>query len=127
MGKTCLKFPISRLNDFQVRAQKCYSWMDGQIGWIDVQKGRHSGKTRINTPPPPPPPPPHIPSLYLVSLLYIWGFLTHQQQTAFEKKQAISSFPTMFSTQSDSGIPICLFFNIISSFAAELEEPKIRK
>ena len=31
----------------------------------------------------------------------------------------------MFSTQSDNCIPICPFSDIISSFAAELEEPKI--
>ena len=31
----------------------------------------------------------------------------------------------MFSTQPDNCIPICLFFDIISLFAAELEEPQI--
>ena len=30
----------------------------------------------------------------------------------------------MFSTQSDNCIPICTYFYIISSFAAEIEEPK---
>ena len=29
----------------------------------------------------------------------------------------------MFSTQSGNGIPICQYFDIISLFAAELEEP----
>ena len=36
----------------------------------------------------------------------------------------MSSFPTMFSTQSDNCIPVCPFFDIISLFAAELEEHK---
>ena len=31
----------------------------------------------------------------------------------------------MFSTQSDDCIPICPYFDIMSLFAAELEEPKI--
>ena len=31
----------------------------------------------------------------------------------------------MFSIQSDNFIPICPYFDIISLFAAELEEPKI--
>ena len=41
--------------------------------------------------------------------------------------QAISSFPTMFSTQSDNCILINFvhIFDITSLFAAELEEPKI--
>ena len=37
----------------------------------------------------------------------------------------VSPFHTMLSTQSDNFIPICPFFDIISVFAAELEEPKI--
>ena len=41
------------------------------------------------------------------------------------EKEEISSFPTIFSAQSDSCIPICPYFDIISLFAAELEEPKI--
>ena len=40
-------------------------------------------------------------------------------------KRAISSYPTMFSTQSENCIPICQYFDIISLFAAELVEPKI--
>ena len=37
----------------------------------------------------------------------------------------MSSFPTMFSTKPDNYIPICPYFDIISLFAAELEEPKL--
>ena len=60
--------------------------------------------------------------------------LTHHQQTAFENivgKREIARdeqfllFPTMFSTQSDNCIPICPYFDIISVFAVELEEPEI--
>ena len=40
------------------------------------------------------------------------------------KNQTISSFPTMISTQSGTCICICLH-DIISLYAAELEEPKI--
>ena len=54
----------------------------------------------------------------------------HQQQTAFEnvvgkEEQAISSFPTMFFTQSENCIPICPYFRHYILFAAELEEPKL--
>ena len=37
----------------------------------------------------------------------------------------MSSFPTMFYTQSDNLSPFVHIFDIISVFAAELEEPKI--
>ena len=50
-----------------------------------------------------------------------------QPSTVFEnivEKGAIYPFPTMFSTQSDNCIPIFQYF-MTSSFAAELEEPKI--
>ena len=58
----------------------------------------------------------------------------HQQQTAFIKhcgkqrncsSRAISSFPTMFSLQSDNCTSFAHIFDIIFLFAAELEEPKI--
>ena len=58
----------------------------------------------------------------------------HPKQTAFEnitRKQEIAhnehffSFPTMFSTQSENCIPISQYFDIVSLFAAEVEEPKI--
>ena len=58
----------------------------------------------------------------------------HQQQTAFENiagkegncsLRAISPFPTMSSTQSDSCTPFVHIFDIIFLFAAQLEEPKI--
>ena len=61
----------------------------------------------------------------------------HQQQTAFEnivgkgeiaRKEEFLFFPTMFSTQSENCILICQnIYDIISLFAAELEEPKIGK
>ena len=58
--------------------------------------------------------------------------LTLQQQTAFENilgKEAISSFPRMFSTQSENRIThLSIFVNIykiISLFASETEETKI--
>ena len=38
--------------------------------------------------------------------------------------QAVSPFPTMFSTQSDNCIPICPYSDIISLVAFELEELK---
>ena len=37
----------------------------------------------------------------------------------------MSTFPTMFSTQSDNCIPFVHIFDIILLFAAEPEEPKI--
>ena len=58
----------------------------------------------------------------------------HQQQTAFENivgKEEIAhneqflSFPTMFSTKSENCILIFNIYDIISLFAAELQEPKI--
>ena len=58
----------------------------------------------------------------------------HQQQNFFKNimgkgetatSQAISPFPTMFSTQSDISIPIRPYFDIISLVAFELEEPKV--
>ena len=58
----------------------------------------------------------------------------HQQQTAFEnivgkeeiaRNEQFSSFPTMFSSQSENCIPTCQYFNIISLFVADLEMPKI--
>ena len=53
-----------------------------------------------------------------------------QQQTAFENiveteeiaRNAISSFPTVFSTLSENSIPFVNIYDII--LAAELEEPK---
>ena len=58
----------------------------------------------------------------------------HLHLTAFENivgkeeiahYEQISSFPTIFSTQSENSILFVNMFDIISLFAAELAEPKI--
>ena len=71
-------------------------------------------------------------SFVLVLTLYFID--THQQQTAFENilgKEEIACseqfllFPSMFSTHQKILSPFVNIFDIISLFAAELEEPKI--
>ena len=67
-------------------------------------------------------------------LLHRYLFFTHQQQTAFEnimEKEEIALneqfllFPQCFLLNLIVVSPFVHIFDIISSFAAELEEPKI--
>ena len=60
----------------------------------------------------------------------------HQQQTAFENivgkeefacNEQFLLFPQCFSTQSENCFPLCQYFDIISLYAAELEEPKLKR
>ena len=48
-------------------------------------------------------------------------------KTSLENKKMLvaPSFPKMFSTQQKTASPFVIIFDIISLFAAELEEPKI--